>query len=43
MSSPELERFELTENDVEHIFDPGAKRFGQSKNQAIYGKMQKII
>ncbi|PVD28664.1 hypothetical protein C0Q70_11258 [Pomacea canaliculata] len=37
MSSPELERFELTENDVEHIFDPGAKRFGQSKNQAIYG------
>lgn len=38
MSSPEVERFEVTEGDMEQIFDPGARRFRQSKNKATYGK-----
>ncbi|XP_050394866.1 tuftelin-interacting protein 11 [Patella vulgata] len=37
MSSPEVERFEITEDDIESIFDPTARRFRQSKEQARYG------
>ncbi|XP_071087454.1 tuftelin-interacting protein 11-like [Haliotis cracherodii] len=35
MSSPEVERFEVTDRDLEDIFTP--RVFRQSKNQAIYG------
>ena len=38
MSSPEVERFEINEADLEGIFNPGARGFRQSKNQATYGR-----
>ncbi|XP_041352059.1 tuftelin-interacting protein 11-like [Gigantopelta aegis] len=37
MSSPEVERFEISENDIEDIYNPGQRRFRQTKNQATYG------
>ncbi|KAK7107599.1 tuftelin-interacting protein 11-like [Littorina saxatilis] len=37
MSSPEVERFEVTEGDLDQILNPGSRRFRQSKNQATYG------
>ncbi|XP_076445229.1 tuftelin-interacting protein 11-like [Babylonia areolata] len=37
MSSPEVERFEVTDDDLGRIFEPGSRRFRQSKNQATYG------
>ena len=37
MSSPEVERFEVTEDDLEHEFNPRRRR--QTKNQAIYGEV----
>ncbi|KAK7494860.1 hypothetical protein BaRGS_00013987 [Batillaria attramentaria] len=37
MSSPETERFEVTGDDLEQIFDPGSRRYRQSKQQATYG------
>lgn len=37
MSSPEVEKFEITEDDLANEFYPrGGRR--QTKNQAIYGK-----
>lgn len=36
MSSPEVERFEVTEEDLANEFYPRAGR-RQTKNQAIYG------
>ena len=37
MSSPETERFELTEEDYANEFNPNRFKFRQSKNQATYG------
>ena len=37
MSSPEVERFEVTEEDLQNEFNPNRKRFKLSKEQAIYG------
>lgn len=37
MSSPETERFEVTGDDLAQIFDPGTRRYRQSKQQATYG------
>ncbi|XP_013412007.1 tuftelin-interacting protein 11 isoform X2 [Lingula anatina] len=37
MSSPEVERFEVTDEDLLNEMDPYRKRFRMSKNQAIYG------
>ena len=37
MSSPELEKFEVTEDDFMGAFNPERKKFKMSKNQAIYG------
>ncbi|ESO85853.1 hypothetical protein LOTGIDRAFT_221309 [Lottia gigantea] len=37
MSSPEVERFDITEDDIEAIYDPMSRRFKQSKEQARYG------
>ena len=39
MSSPEVERFEISENDLEDIYNPGQRRFRQTKHQATYGKL----
>lgn len=42
MSSPEVEKFEVTEDDLANEFYPrGGRR--QTKNQAIYGRMFQII
>ena len=39
MSSPEVERFEMSENDYYQMFDPtgNRKRKPQTKNDATYG------
>ena len=37
MSSPEVEKFEVTEDDLAREFHPGYGR-RQTKNQAIYGE-----
>ena len=37
MSSPEVERFEVTEDDVDNEFNPNRRTFRQSKHQATYG------
>ncbi|GFN93720.1 tuftelin-interacting protein 11 [Plakobranchus ocellatus] len=40
MSSPEVERFEMTDNDYNQMFDPTASRGRrQTKNQATYGNI----
>ena len=38
MSSPEVERFEVTEDDLQNEFNPYRKQFRQTKHQATYGK-----
>ena len=38
MSSPEVESFEVTEEDLTNEFNPNRRTFRQSKNQAIYGE-----
>ena len=38
MSSPEVERFEVTDEDYANEFNPNRPQFRQSKNQATYGK-----
>lgn len=38
-SSPEIEQFEITEEDVTDAFNPERKKFRMSKNQAIYGNI----
>ncbi|XP_055888193.1 tuftelin-interacting protein 11-like [Biomphalaria glabrata] len=41
MSSPEVERFEVTDYDYFQIFDPtGASQRRQTKNQATYGRIR---
>jgi len=37
-SSPEVEKFEVTEDDFMGAFNPERKKFKMSKNQAIYGR-----
>jgi len=37
MSSPEVERFEITEEDLNSEFNPNRRTFRQSKHQATYG------
>uniref|UniRef100_A0A0B6ZZ71 G-patch domain-containing protein n=1 Tax=Arion vulgaris TaxID=1028688 RepID=A0A0B6ZZ71_9EUPU len=37
MSSPEVEHFEMTDNDYNQIYDPTGVRRRQSKNQATFG------
>lgn len=37
MSSPEVERFEMTDNDYHQMFDPTSRGRRQTKNQATYG------
>ncbi|CAG5136267.1 unnamed protein product [Candidula unifasciata] len=37
MSSPEVERFEMSDYDYNQIFDPTGARRNQTKNQATYG------
>ncbi len=39
MSSPEVESFEVTEDDLLNEFNPNRRRFRQSKNKAIYGRL----
>lgn len=40
MSSPEVERFEMSDFDYNQIFDPtSASRRRQTKNQATYGNV----
>jgi tuftelin-interacting protein 11 len=36
-SSPEVEKFEITDNDFADAFNPERKKFRLSKNQTIYG------
>jgi len=36
-SSPEIEQFEITDDDFATAFNPERKKFRMSKNQAIYG------
>jgi len=36
-SSPEIEQFEITDDDFASAFNPESKRFRMSKNQQIYG------
>ena len=36
-SSPEIEQFEITDDDFASAFNPERKKFRMSKNQAIYG------
>jgi len=38
-SSPEIEQFEITDDDFASAFNPERKKFRMSKNQAIYGNM----
>jgi len=38
MSSPEVERFEITDEDLQNEFNPNRKHFRMSKNKATYGK-----
>ena len=38
MSSPEVERFEVTDEDLANEFNPNRHTYRQSKNKAIYGK-----
>ena len=38
MSSPEVERFEVTDEDLANEFNPNRPTYRQSKNKAIYGK-----
>jgi len=38
-SSPEIEQFEITDDDFASAFNPERKKFRMSKNQAIYGKI----
>ena len=38
MSSPEVERFEITDEDLQNEFNPHRKQFRMSKNKATYGK-----
>ena len=42
MSSPEVERFEVTDEDLYNEFNPNRRQFRQSKNQATYGKLYMI-
>lgn len=37
MSSPEYEKFEMNEKDIEDLYDPTRKKFRMSKNKTIYG------
>ena len=39
MSSPEVERFEVTQDDLDNEFNPFRRTFQQSKHQATYGKL----
>lgn len=39
MSSPEVERFEMTDYDYNQMFDPTGARRHQTKNQATYGNV----
>jgi len=38
-SSPEIEQFEITDDDFATAFNPERKKFRMSKNQAIYGNI----
>lgn len=38
MSSPEVEKFEVTDYDLENEFNPNRRQRRQTKNQATYGK-----
>ena len=38
MSSPEVEKFEVTDEDLLNEFNPNRRQFRQSKNRATYGK-----
>jgi len=38
-SSPEIEQFEITDDDFASAFNPERKKFRMSKHQAIYGKL----
>lgn len=37
MSSPEVERFEVTEEDLQNEFNPNRPQFRQTKHRATYG------
>ena len=38
-SSPEVEKFEITEDDLENEFNPNRRTFRMTKHQATYGKL----
>ena len=43
MSSPEVERFEVTDEDLANEFNPNRPTYRQSKNKAIYGKFVLVV